>query len=243
MSLNRIITVSGWSAPAEIMAPLAAAIAQPEHIQHTSVSDLFAMHKTGDMSSYAEALSCVINAGDTPATVIAWSMGAIVTLETAINANLNVDRIVLISSTPRFCSASGYPAGVPAAKIRAMQAALVVNPRKTFQMFLQDSAYPHNSTEDILNNRLSAALGFGMKTLSHGLTYLRKTDLRNTTGSVAFPILALHGREDKIIPYTAAEQLANITPSVKLVTFKNAGHDLLTQNPEMLVPPIREFLA
>ena len=243
MSLNRIITVAGWSAPSEIMMPLARTIAKPEHIQHTSVSDLFAMQKTGVMSPYAEALSSVINAGDTPATVIAWSMGAIVALEAAVNADLNVDRIVLISSTTRFCSASDYPAGIPAVKIRAMQAALAISPRKTFQIFLSDSAHPGNITENILNDRLNAALGFGMKILTHGLTYLRKTDLRDTAGSVAFPILALHGRQDKIIPCAAAEQLADIIPSAKLAAFNNTGHDLPTQTPEALVPVIKEFLA
>ena len=244
MSLNRIITVSGWSAPAEIMAPLANAIAQPKHIQHTSVSDLLANsdHETNMPAPYAKTLSNLINTNEPPATIIAWSMGGIVTLEAAINTTLNVDQIILISSTTRFCSASDYSPGTAPVKIRAMQAALMINPQKTFQAFLTDSAHPHNTTKDIIDKRLNTALAFGKKNLSHGLKYLRKTDLRHTAKNISIPILVLHGRQDKIIPYQAAEQLVDIIPTAKLVTFENAGHDLLTQNPEFLIPPIKEFI-
>jgi predicted glycosyltransferase len=59
---------------------------------------------------------------------------------------------------------------------------------------------------------------------------------------VQVPTLALHGKADKIVPYTHAEKLVAAVPGAKLVTFEGAGHVLHGRHGVKVNRLIRDFV-
>ena len=56
------------------------------------------------------------------------------------------------------------------------------------------------------------------------------------------PTLALHGTDDKIVPYSHAEKLAAAVPGARLVTFEGAGHVLHGRHAVKVNHLIRDFV-
>src|SRR5689334_21955950 len=60
-------------------------------------------------------------------------------------------------------------------------------------------------------------------------------------GRVGVPTLALHGTEDKIVPYSHAEKMVAAIPGAKLVTFERGGHGLFGREAVKVNHFIRDF--
>jgi len=60
-------------------------------------------------------------------------------------------------------------------------------------------------------------------------------------GRVGVPTLALHGTEDKIVPYSHAEKMVAAIPGAKLVTFERGGHGLFGREAVKVNRFIRDF--
>jgi pimeloyl-ACP methyl ester carboxylesterase/predicted glycosyltransferase len=59
---------------------------------------------------------------------------------------------------------------------------------------------------------------------------------------IQVPTLALHGTQDKIVPYSHAQKLIAAIPSAKLVTFEGAGHVLHGRHAVKVNRLIRDFV-
>ena len=60
-------------------------------------------------------------------------------------------------------------------------------------------------------------------------------------GRVGVPTLALHGTDDKIVPYSHAEKMVAAIPGAKLVTFERGGHGLFGREAVKVNRFIRDF--
>ena len=60
-------------------------------------------------------------------------------------------------------------------------------------------------------------------------------------GRVGVPTLALHGTDDKIVPYSHAEKMVGAIPGAKLVTFERGGHGLFGRDAVKVNRFIRDF--
>jgi pimeloyl-ACP methyl ester carboxylesterase/predicted glycosyltransferase len=60
-------------------------------------------------------------------------------------------------------------------------------------------------------------------------------------GRVGVPTLALHGTDDKIVPYSHAEKMVAAIPGAKLVTFERGGHGLFGRDAVKVNRFIRDF--
>ena len=230
---KRLITISGWSATAESLAPVADALPYFEEKECLSVTRLLQMNSsTEGLSPYASALAEILDKSSALTTVTAWSMAATVVLETLAASNItNVARLVLVNGTAAFCASEGYSCAVPAVAVRTMTAAMAVRPRQTLEAFYQRCRYPRKISSQDLRKRVENALACGKDALTHGLHYLRKTDLRHAVGNIDVPALIINGRKDRIIPCDAGEYLADLMPEAEFAAVADAGHDLPLCNP------------
>ncbi len=67
--------------------------------------------------------------------------------------------------------------------------------------------------------------------------------LRGILERYAPPMLLLHGREDPLVPYAAAEEHARIVPQSQFVAFEDYGHGWVFTHPQVLVEPIAAFVG
>ena len=69
-----------------------------------------------------------------------------------------------------------------------------------------------------------------------------EADARSLAGSLAGPILVIHGDGDEIAPLQRGQELARIAPDAELVVLPGSGHEPHCRNPETVNPMIDDFL-
>ncbi|TAN37189.1 MAG: alpha/beta fold hydrolase [Verrucomicrobia bacterium] len=202
-----LLMIGGWAHPAAALRPLAAAVtdfAEPQLLAAYEPLPKF----------------------DQPALLLGWSLGGLRALRAALAEPERWLGLVLVSSTPCFCSAPDWPHGVEPARVRAMKAALRKNPEAVLRQFFADVAAPAPLASATVEEQVRAALALGGAVLAKGLDELLNTDLRLPAAHATEPTLVLHGREDRIIPCAASEWLAEQFIFSRFVAIDHAGHDL-----------------
>jgi len=200
-----LLMIGGWAHPAEALRPLADAVADFAEPHLVAAYEPLPVH-------------------DRPGIFLGWSLGGMRALQSMLSAPEHCLGVVLISTTPRFCTAPDWPHGVEPGRVRAMKVGLRKKPEEVLRQFFTDAATPATPTE--VEEKIRAALAFGPDKLAAGLDELLNTDVRRAVVNAAKPALVLHGCEDRIIPWAAGEWLAAQFVFNRFVPLAGAGHDL-----------------
>ncbi|MDR3566817.1 MAG: alpha/beta hydrolase [Syntrophobacteraceae bacterium] len=238
-----IVFISGWAHGEEALRPLAEAMAASGRIVSNLSLASCGPFEDGDknISAYGRFVSSHLDTSGEPATIVGWSTGGVVALETAARYPEKVDRLVLLSTTARFCSDKDYTSGVNPAVLRAMIRGLRKNPEDVVSDFIREAMHPLDIGAEVLAARTQSALAAGTVSLAHGLKYLLAADLRRDLPSLALPCLIVHGLQDRIVPVEAGRYLTANLPDSEIV-MSSAGHCLPEQCEEGLIRRIGQFL-
>lgn len=66
---------------------------------------------------------------------------------------------------------------------------------------------------------------------------------REQIAQVKAPVLTIHGMLDRNAPYGAGREWCLLLPNARLLTVKNAAHQVFAEYPEIVRPAVRTFLA
>lgn len=176
-----------------------------------------------------------------PVVLVGWSLGGLLALEAAAGSPERVRALVLVSATPRFCSAPDFPHGTPEARLRALGVGLHRDASATLGRFWRDCAFPHAEPAWETRTEETRATGLSPGLLSRGLACLQKTDLRALCRSLQVPCFVLHGREDRVVPWEAGEWLARRIPEARWSLLDAVGHDLPLRQPERVATMTAEL--
>ena len=166
--------------------------------------------------------------------IITGSMGGLLAME-LLPASCR--KLVLISSTARFCAGEGYPCGTPEKIMRRMIRQLKRNPAAVIEEFYKNVHFPHRQSRQAVTPCHDST-----DDLAAGLDYLLASDVRARLADIKIPVLLLHGEDDRIIPPTAAEWLHDHLPDSHLKVFKNDGHALPAHHFGEVMNEISNFL-
>ena len=201
--------ITGWAHGADSLQPLADLLADEFNIRILTGAQVLAEQKIPD-ADY----------------IVGWSMGGMLAIEHLPAA---CKKLVLISSTARFCAAENYPCGVPEKMLRRMIVQLRRDPAAVLAEFYKNVSYPRPPQPAEPGGQLD-----------EGLDYLLTADLRTTVPSLGIPVLLLHGGKDLIIPPEASDWLAQHLPSANCIRLAEEGHQPAAL---AIAPHIRHFLA
>jgi pimeloyl-ACP methyl ester carboxylesterase len=205
-----LIMITGWAHGPESLQPLADLLAADFDVRVLAGAQVLADGKIPD-ADY----------------IIGWSMGGMLAIE---QLPVSCKKLILISSTARFCSTDGYDCGVPEKLLRRMMVHLQSDPDAVLAAFYKNVNYPQLPDGNICP----------AENLADGLNYLLHADLRAKVPAIGIPVLLLNGREDLIIPPAASEWLAENLPNARLSRLETSGH-----KPEAptVYPLIHHFLT
>lgn len=178
--------------------------------------------------------------------VLGWSLGAQFALAWAARYPEQVERLMLISATPRFVAAPDWPQGMASATFAAFSESLEREPEATWRRFLRLQAQGDAAVKLVVR-ALDAALGItpsaSIAVLRDSLNWLRDNDLRAQCAAIAQPCLLLHGSQDQITPPAAAQWLTAQLPAARLHMIDGAAHAPFLSAQDVVREALGDFLA
>jgi len=164
--------------------------------------------------------------------IVTGSMGGLLAMELLPET---CRKLVLISSTARFCSGEEYPCGTHEKILRRMIDRMKRDPDEVLKEFYKNVHHP--------DSVISTEPDCPQDELINGLEYLLTADLRARVSAIDIPVLLMHGADDRIIPLAAAEWLQAHLPHGRLRIFPRAGHALPAHQFSEVMGAVRAFLA
>jgi len=216
-----ILFISGWAHGAEAVQPMADALADDFGVRILTGNEVLKNRSVPDADC-----------------IVAGSMGGILAMELL---PASCKKLVLVSSTAKFCAAEGYACGTSEKVLRRMIAQLKRDPEAVLEEFFKNVHLPQRESRRAIAQRQASAPD--PDALVAGLEYLLRSDVRDRVPRIDIPVLLLHGAEDRIIPATAAEWLRAHLPGSALKIVGNAGHALPAHRFETVMKAMAAFLG
>lgn len=180
-----------------------------------------------------------------PVAVGGWSLGGQIALRWAQLDPKQVERLVLVATTPRFVQAEGWECAMAAATLQEFAAALLDNHHLTLRRFIalqlrgsEDERELHQMLREHVFSRGHPDLA----ALQDGLAILRDTDLRNELPQIQQPALVIAGERDKLTPPQASHFLAQALHNGRSVEIGGAAHAPFLSHPDIFVEHVKNFL-
>ncbi|ADE13946.1 bioH protein [Nitrosococcus halophilus Nc 4] len=222
-----LVLLHGWGFHSGVWFPLAERLAA--HFRVTLVdlpghgrSD--PLPQGGQLVAVAEAVKKV---APPQAIWMGWSLGGLVALQVAINYPLQVKKLVLAASTPRFVTAPDWPWAVAPEVLTAFGEALQADLTATLKRFVwlqTRGAEQAKAVAQALLTQLTPAHHSGREGLVAGLALLKNSDLRVNLATVSCPTLMVLGQRDTLVPAKVGDWLSAQLPQAQVGIIPGAGH-------------------
>ncbi|MCF7816852.1 MAG: alpha/beta hydrolase [Kiritimatiellales bacterium] len=215
--MKSVLIISGWAHGVEAIQPMGDALADRFDVRLMTGAHVLDERRIPD-SDY----------------IVTGSMGGLLAMELLPES---CKKLVLISSTAKFCAGEGYACGTPEKVLRRMILQLQRNPEAVLEEFFKNVHYPHKQSRRGILPRCD-----GTEDLVAGLEYLLASDVRGKVPNIGIPVLLLHGADDRIIPPSASGWLHKNLPDSQLKIFENDGHALPAHHFAAVMKELRAFL-
>ena len=180
-----------------------------------------------------------------PVSVCGWSLGGQAALRWAQLAPHQVDKLVLVATTPRFVQCAGWDCAMAAETFREFADAVLENYTLTLKRFIALQVRGSEHERALLAELRGLLFSRGKPekaTLCGGLEILRDTDLRDQLGEITQAALVIAGERDTLTPPAASAYLAQAIPNARLVEIKGAAHVPFLSHTDSFVKHITEFM-
>ncbi|HWI40252.1 MAG TPA: alpha/beta fold hydrolase [Verrucomicrobiae bacterium] len=179
------------------------------------------------------------------AALAGWSLGAQVAIASVPLLRDRLERLVLISPTPKFCASDDFPHGLPPSHPAGLALKLKRRYPEALAGFFH-SMFDHrggNTDEASAAERvLQGAPLPDRDSLLLALDTLAGSDLREAVPLLDIPTLIVHGTLDRICPPGASEWLARNIPDCRLEMIAETGHAPFIEKPDVFNCIIEGFL-
>ncbi|MDT8420682.1 MAG: alpha/beta fold hydrolase [Desulfuromonadales bacterium] len=178
--------------------------------------------------------------------LLGWSLGGQVAIALAGRPDLEISRLLLISTTPRFCAGDDWTHGLQPARLLVMRRQLQSSYQKTlgdfFDLQFADESLPPLRRHELLGFAVRRSRLALPEDCLAALEILSTGDYRPLLAAPRGPVLVLHGRQDRIVPWRAGRVLAETLPDSRWQLLEGVGHAPFMSRPELCVQLWREFL-
>ena len=178
--------------------------------------------------------------------LLGWSLGGTVALQLALRHPARVEKLVLVSSTPKFVASSDWPSAMQPAVLEHFAARLREDYPATVREFLalqvRGDERAHEALR-ILRRRVLVAGEPDTGALRTGLKILRETDLRGALIRLRMPALVIAGERDALVPAAASAALAMALPQARAHVIERAAHAPFLSHLDEFCTEVRHFLT
>lgn len=243
-----LLLIHGWGMHGGLWGSVAERLAQRFHVLavdlpgHGHSSRMAENGSPFTLDSIVDELSARFTG---PLAVCGWSLGGQVALRWAMRHPQQVNRLLLVASTPCFVQRADWPCAMAAETLAEFDAALRKDHAQTLRRFLALQVRGSEQERVLLATLRSALFSRGepdLNALQSGLDILRECDLRSALPGVKQAALVIAGERDTLTPPPAAQYLASHLPNARLASIKGAAHAPFLSHPEQFLNHAVDFL-
>ena len=192
-----------------------------------------------DAAAFADELAAQI---DTPAHVVAWSLGGQVAMQLALCHPDKVASLCLCATFAKLLQADGYEAGLKESKLLGMIPVFQADYPNTMTQFLQLQILYTPERKAAAQAILPAVTAYAAPTaLQSAQEYAGRADLRADLARISAPVLCVYGDKDTITPARLGEYLRQHLAHARLLLIKKAVHAPFISHPELMAAALKEF--
>ncbi len=243
-----LILLHGWSMSHAVFHELADLLATDYHLL---IPDLPGHGGSAPLEQYSlKSLAQLLDEwlqhlGLSEVNLLGWSLGGQVAQQFAADFSSGVNRLLLMSSTPRFCCGEGWTAGLSPTELRVLRRGL----QKRYLATMGDFFDLQFAGEELTPERRRQILQFAVRPVGlpeasdalATLDILAQEDLRPILGEIESQTCIVHGKIDQIIPVAAGNYLSESIKNSTFINLPDVGHAPFLSRPEYLARIIREF--
>lgn len=176
--------------------------------------------------------------------VAGWSLGGLVAQRWALSRPEQVERLMLVGSSPCFVRRTDWPCGIEAGVLQSFAQDLQHDYAATLLRFLSLQALSGENVRMVMKCLRLALFARGVPSpavLQAGLGILLESDLRSSAGALGMPLLVLHGERDTLAPSDAARWLAEQVHGAHLTVIPGCAHAPFLSHPAVFLQAAMEF--
>lgn len=195
-----------------------------------------------NMDGVADALAASIPG---PATWVGWSLGGLYALNVALRHPNKVERLILVSSTPRFSVAPDWPLGLADEIFTGFGIDYGDGFADTIRRFLTFQVKGSAAATKALRGLFSAAASCPTQANSfrEGVMLLHDVDLRSRLGDILCPVRFIMGEKDSFVPATLGEQACQRLREGSYRMIAGAGHAPFLSHPDQFLNELMHALS
>lgn len=182
----------------------------------------------------------------TGATLVGWSLGALVALSACSSLKDRLASLILVSGTPKFTASDDFDIGLPEKETRGLSLRLKKSTERTFLdfsrlMFAPDELsgmHAELTTGELFRTEKRPVLHAALQTLEA----LAVADVRGVLNAIGVPVLLVHGGMDRICRPENSRYMAASIPCAAVEMLEGAGHAPMLSRPDDFNRAVMQFL-
>lgn len=197
------------------------------------------------ITSIAAAADATANVMPPRGNLLGWSLGGQFALALANRVPSQIDKLILVATTPRFIATDNWPNGKKAVALDQFAANLTANYDATIRGFLALQILNHANQRTTISTLQAAVSARGTpnaKHLANGLALLRTNDFRDQLTSIQHPTLVIQGDRDALTSERAGHWLAIQIPRSEYEMIPFATHAPFLSHRDIFIARLMQFL-
>ena len=240
-----IVLLHGWGMNAAVWSGICGVLAAHYRVTLIELPGHGASeYKVGECSleAWAEA---VLDAAPKKATWIGWSLGGAIAQWVALNRPERLDKLVVVTGTPRFVATDGWH-GMDRAVYDSFSAALADDHNQALGQFLSLQVQGGSDAKKALRQlrqEINVRPEPNPAALKNGLELLKTIDLRGALGDMSCPSLWLFGQRDTLVSAKVADRVQEILPSAEVCVIPRCAHAPFLSHREETLERLEHFIG
>ena len=240
MSQPSVVLISGWAMPAMAMETLAAAL-DADHRRVSVVQLPGLVEEPSGHYDWESLLSYLdLHLFEKPVVLVGWSLGGMLAGLYASRHPENVAGVITLATNACFVKRSDWPAAMEPAMFAGFQGGMADSAESTLRQFAvlcsAGSADRKGRARELME--LQSETDLASEVLQSLLKLLGETDLRSVLADLRCPTIHILGKNDALVPDTAAQLLSETYPKQR-IHLVDGGHCFFMDDPSMVVREIQ----
>lgn len=197
-----------------------------------------------DLNSLSKMIEDYIINLNKPVVLLGWSLGGLISLNILKRKNVDIDKVVLVASTPCFTCKKDWPEAMEQSVFDVFAENLETDFKKTLQRFLslqtRGSELGRESLRK-LKNSISERGEPDLQALKGGLKILSETDLRDDAIKTT-PALVILGEKDTLVPVNVKNEFAKQFSNCEIIIIDKTAHAPFISHADVCALHIKKFI-